>query len=177
MPNAPDISDADAAGAVGNITQTKQSTEGPRRALRMYYVSDGSPGTTRPDEEMLTAANELQSCVDMQIVSAAADLSGGDSSSIDAILIDAQPQDLPSHFARAQRSLGGRVARVACVPSDAPLALCLACVRLGADALLPQPISAAALAGLWQHCLRRDPTSTNGVSHRYLATEAGHPRR
>ena len=144
----------------------------------MIYVSDDSAGTSSiPSAEMLRAANELQPCVTIQIVPTSGAMAGGDSSGIDAIFIDARPQDLPNHFARAQRSLGAGVARVACVPGDANLELCLGCMREGADALIPQPVTAAALSGLWQHCLRRNPlffgdAAAAGVASQQQAMQA-----
>ena len=138
--------------------------------------------TTSLIERLIPAANEAQTLVTLEpVLLATGSLSAGSAAlfstdgeraelhgtaelrrdvvrlKIDAVIVDAHSKHLPRVLRLLRAAVGGLVAIVALVRRDEDRQVCLACMRSGADALVPQPLSAEALASLWQHCLRLDP--------------------
>ena len=77
---------------------------------------------------------------------------------VHALVLDINPVNLARVISLLRQSFGKDVVVAVVVDPESDAITSIDCMRAGADALLPQPITADAIGGLWQHCMRLNPT-------------------
>ena len=137
-----------------------------RLLCRRYAAQDGG-GEEEVTSSLIRQANSIQRMVLLQLVedlrpstaegTPMSDFDWCRFEGVHAILVDAAPDQLAHELQRMRGEVDASVALIAVVSPLVGRDVCLTCMAAGADALLRRPLTADALADIWQPCLRRNP--------------------